>query len=388
MPGSEKLLVLNGLQPGDQYEITINPLGFESECAYQIDAFSETGAVSPVKGEDQISLNKANLSFMAKESSVSFHLSDNGCQTKYADQAVISLSNLSCKIVDAEQEADEKASMGSMAVLAVDNNYTIEQLITDVFIGGGCFDIENVQLIGNAAGVGHFSAGTASVGMENGVILASGNITNAPGPNNSGSAGNALAGADGDPDLASLGAGTIFDACGIEFDFTPTVETINFSYAFASEEYCEYVGSTFNDVFGFFISGPGISGPFTSGAENIALVPGTGDYVAINTVNHNLNTAYFNGNHANCNGIITNPNDIEYDGYTTVLTATANVIPCETYHIRLVVSDVGDQIFDSAVFLGANSFEAGGEASVDVVIPGVEVGTVAYEGCADGFFSF
>ncbi|MFK7808592.1 MAG: choice-of-anchor L domain-containing protein [Saprospiraceae bacterium] len=388
MTHSEKLVTLNGLQPGDYYEVIVNPLGFESECVYQIDAFAEEGTISPIKLESQFSLSDSKISFLAKETSVSFHLSNNGCQTKYADQAVVSLLNLSCKAADPEIEADEKSSMGSMAVLSVDNNFSIEELITDVFIGGGCFDVANVQLIGNAQGVGHFSSGSTSIGMEDGVILASGDINNAPGPNNQGGAGTSLPGADGDPDLALLGAGTINDACGIEFDFTPTVETINFDYVFASEEYCEYVGSNFNDVFGFFISGPGFSGPFTGGAENIALIPGTGSYVAINTVNHNQNTVYFNGNAGNCNGIITNPDDIEYDGYTTILTATANVIPCETYHIRMVVSDVGDQIFDSAVFLGANSFQAGGEALGEVVIPGVEEGEVAYEGCADGFLIF
>jgi len=389
MTVSESIISLNGLRPGDHYELLINPFNIESDCAYQIDAYSLDGSVAAVvQDTNEGGLNQF-ISFRATSSSEMFHVSNNGCTPARADQAVLSLLNLSCiASSDEDRNPANMSDLSRMAVLSVDFNYSVTQLIEEVFIGGGCFDVTNVQLIGNAAGVGHFSAGSTSIGLEDGVILASGDITNAPGPNNSGGAGSSLPGADGDPDLALLGAGTIFDACGIEFDFTPTVDLINFQYAFGSEEYCEYVGSTFNDVFGFFISGPGIGGPFTNGAENIAIVPGAGSYVAINTVNHNLNTAYFNGNANNCNGVITNPTDIQYDGYTTVLTATANVIPCETYHIRMVVSDVGDQILDSGVFLGANSFNAGGTAEVQVDIPGYVEGEAVYEGCSNGFLIF
>jgi gliding motility-associated-like protein len=389
MAVSESIISLHGLQLGDHYELLINPYNIESDCAYQIDAYSVQGTVEPLTKEPNEEELSQSITFRATSSTEMFHVSNNGCTSGLADQAVVSLLNSSC-VVSSEDDRNpvNMSDLSRMAVLAVDYNFTITQLIEDVFIGGGCFDIANVQLIGNTNGVGHFSAGAASVILEDGVILASGNITNAPGPNNSNSAGTILAGADGDPDLALLGAGTIFDACGIEFDFTPTVEMINFEYVFASEEYCEFVGSTFNDVFGFFISGPGISGPFTNGAENIALIPGTTDYVAINSVNHNTNTAYFNGNQNNCNGVVTNATDIQYDGYTTVLTATANVIACETYHIRMVVSDVGDQIYDSGVFLGANSFSAGGLATAQVDIPGYTEGGVAYEGCSNGFLVF
>jgi gliding motility-associated-like protein len=319
------------------------------------------------------------LTFQAIGTTATFHVSDNGCSITKEDEAVLSLLNLSCSAP--EDKNQNMMDLQKMAVLQVNGGSTVTELIEEVFIGGGCFEISNVQLIGNAAGVGQFSQGAASVILDEGVILESGNIGNAPGPNNSNSAGNNLGGG-GDADLAQLSGGAIFDAVGIEFDFTPTVPLINFDYVFGSEEYCEWVGSTFNDVFGFFISGPGISGPFTNGAENIALIPGTGTYVAINTVNHTQNTGYFNPNQGNCGGT-TNMADIQFDGYTTVLTATAEVIPCETYHIKLVVSDVGDGIYDSAVFLGANSFEAGNDASASIDIPGVQSGGTAFEGCAE-----
>ena len=62
-----------------------------------------------------------------------------------------------------------------------------------------------------------------------------------------------------------------FDASILEFDFITFSDTILFSYVFASEEYKEFVNANFNDAFGFFISGPGISGPFSNNSMNIAI---------------------------------------------------------------------------------------------------------------------
>ena len=273
-------------------------------------------------------------------------------------------------------------------------NQSAAYLIENVLVSGGCFSISGVTPIGPSGGRGEFFNGLSSVGFDHGVILESGSIFNAPGPNNSDEAGNDLF-APGDPDLDDLNVAMggfpndVYDAVGIEFDFTPTIDTITFNYVFASEEYCEYVGSQFNDVFGFFISGPGINGGFTFNGENIALVPGTGQYVAINTVNHLQNQIWFNPNQSNC-GSTTNMTDIQFDGYTAILTATAVVIPCETYHIRLVVGDVGDGIYDSAVFLEANSFTPGNAVEANVVTLAGPSGTNAtiYEGCTGNFIVF
>ena len=81
------------------------------------------------------------------------------------------------------------------------------------------------------------------------------------------------------------------DVAILEFDFTPTTDHVSFEYAFASEEYCDYVNSEYNDVFGFFISGPGING-----SKNIALIPGSSDNVAINSVNFTKNDQYYRDN--------------------------------------------------------------------------------------------
>jgi gliding motility-associated-like protein len=274
------------------------------------------------------------------------------------------------------------------------------ELIEDVFIGGGCYEVSGITSTGAAFQNGTFANGLTSIGLEEGVILSTGNINVATGPNNTTSAGTG-GGGGGDPDLSQIvGGSPIFDVSIIEFQFEPTDSIITFDYVFASEEYCDWVGSQFNDVFGFFLSGPGINGPYSNNAENIALIPNTTTAVAINSVNHVNNTAFYVGNipagspqfgDPDCAGhpVQGGPSvqDCQFDGYTTVLTAVAEVIPCETYTIKLAIADVFDGLYDSAVFLAANSFNNGGIASGSGV--GTEPNTnIIYEGCTGGYFEF
>jgi gliding motility-associated-like protein len=272
-----------------------------------------------------------------------------------------------------------------MVPITTDGNYTATELIEDVFIGGGCFDVTNVTTLGASGGIGAFSNGITSLGFDEGVVISSGLIGTVAGPNNSGSAGTGTGGGS-DPDLQQLNSQNIFDATGIEFDFSPTLSVIDFRFVFGSEEYCEFVNANVNDVFGFFISGPGINGPFSNNSANLALIPGTNIPISIDDVNNNSNPAFFVPNSTGCGGI-TNSADIQFDGYTIALTAIANVIPCETYHIKLVVGDGGDAIYDSAVFLEAGSFNAGGQATVSGV--NASTGTnLVYEDCGDALITF
>lgn len=171
-----------------------------------------------------------------------------------------------------------------------------------------------------------------------------------------------------DPDLNAISTNTITNGAILEFDFVATGDTLSFNYMFASAEYPVYVCSGFNDVFGFFISGPGISGPYSNGAENIALVPGTTVPVAINTVNSGVAGAA--GSPATCAAQDPNwtSNSIyyttaysgysgqSYNGGTVSLSANSDLICGETYHIKLAVSNVGDQSLNSGVYLEAGSF--------------------------------
>jgi SprB repeat/Secretion system C-terminal sorting domain len=193
---------------------------------------------------------------------------------------------------------------------------------------------------------GSFSGGTNVVGMDHGLIMTSGSVFNALGPNISPSTSqnNGLPGY-----LAIDTAG--FDAAVISFDVVSNTSFLSFKYVFASEEYNEYVGSQFNDDFAFLISGPGIPA-----GTNIAMIPGTNTPVDINNVNLASNPQYYINNDSSQNADPVRFANLEYDGLTTVLVTSAiTVVPGATYTITLVIQDVSDAIYDSGVFIEGGS---------------------------------
>ncbi|MCB0639721.1 MAG: choice-of-anchor L domain-containing protein, partial [Lewinella sp.] len=279
---------------------------------------------------------------------------------------------------------------------------TPENLITNVFLGDGV-EVLNVQFSGDPAAVGFFNLASDEIGMERGIVMTTGKAVtsgadfgvNAVGDNQ---ASEGTTSTFGDVDLQSIaGQGTaINDVAVYTITFVPTADTLRFSYAFGSEEYPEYACSNFNDIFGFFISGPGISGGFSNNGKNIALIPGTNLPVRINNVNPGVVGS--NGSIENCtppSGTLAysqyyndnNDSNIMpvYDGFTDVFIAEAVVQPCSTYVIKLAICDVGDSAFDSGVFLEAKSF---GTGSLDVEINGLAIDGGVAEGCTLGEIVF
>jgi len=220
-----------------------------------------------------------------------------------------------------------------------------QTLVQQVLIGQGV-ETFNITYQGASIARGSFS-GESNLGIASGVILTSGRANNSEGPNNTGSK-SYNAGTGGDIALEQLCGDNTNDASVLEFDFIPQSNIVEFRYVFGSEEYPEFVNS-FNDVFGFFISGPDIYGTFPSppgfpnGARNIALVPQTLPpyYVSIDNINNGNNNT---GPCTNCQYYFHNSGGqyIQYDAFTTVLVASSNVVPCQTYHIKLAVADAVD----------------------------------------------
>lgn len=275
-----------------------------------------------------------------------------------------------------------KELVQEMETISVSGGQSAEDLVKEVLIGGNCFDVTNVEFQGQGGQIGTFSNGLTNVGFATGMVMATGDVSVVVGPNDSDSASAGYGVSTPDGDLGTLTNGNIFDRASVEFDFSPTQTPLTFDFVFGSEEYCEYVNSQFNDVFGFFISGPGIAG-----TQNLAVLPG-GTPVAINSVNHLVNTGFYINNTGPSGQLcgqnasfLPSVNELQFDGYTRKLTAVANVIPCQTYHIKLKIGDVGDGVFDSGVFLKSGSFDAGGNASVDFVVNGDPDATEVYEGC-------
>ncbi len=276
-----------------------------------------------------------------------------------------------------------KDMVKDVATLTVAGGQSAEDLVKDVLIGGNCFDINNVTYAGQGSQIGTFANGLTNIGFNTGMVMATGDINVCPGPNDQDNASAGFGVGTPDADLSTLTGGATFDMADVEFDFTPTQSPLTFQFVFASEEYCEYVNSSFNDVFGFFISGPGILGN-----GNIALLPASATPVAINNVNHLTNSGFY-VNNTPASGTLCGQtpsngpgvSEVQFDGYTRKMTATANVQVCQTYHIKLKIADVGDGIFDSAVFISSGSFDAGGNASVEFVVNGDPDNDQVYEGC-------
>ncbi|MCB9193394.1 MAG: choice-of-anchor L domain-containing protein [Flavobacteriales bacterium] len=244
------------------------------------------------------------------------------------------------------------------AQLVVDNTITVADLVQNVLLGGGV-TVSNITFNGQPANqaniqIGSFDGTNCNVGMNNGIMLSSGDIHVALGPNNDGGDTEPAGGigGPGDPDLDQASNSNTHDAAVLEFDFIPSGDSLSFNYVFASEEYLEFVGLGFNDVFGFFLSGPGISGPYSNNAANIALIPNTTTPVSIDNVNDLSNPSYYVDNG---DGITppynTDPSYIQFDGLTTVLTAFSLVQCGQPYHIKIAIADAGDAILDSGVFI-------------------------------------
>lgn len=235
---------------------------------------------------------------------------------------------------------------------------SITNLVQDTLING-CIQVSNMT-VNNSGAYGYFNKANSSFPFKSGIIIASGAVASAKGPNSSTSSTSTL-GSGGDPDLAAIASGPINDATVVQFDFIPATDTLLFNYIFGSEEFPEYANSSFNDVFGFFLSGPGISGPYSNNSINIAKLPNN-QTVTINNV-HNFN--YYTATPTSASN---SPGSyygaVQYDGNTIVLTAFAIVQACETYHIKLAVGDVGDSSYDSGVFFEAGSFVSGAAISV------------------------
>lgn len=294
----------------------------------------------------------------------------------------------------------------AQAQITVDNTISAEELVLDYLIGDGV-DVENITFNGQPGNevnvqIGLYQGTSDVVSFEEGIVMGTYNVEGVE----TGIGGAATNPADEDPDLVDIAGFNINDGAILEFDFLATSDSIKFNYVFASNEYPSYTCTQFNDAFGFFLSGPGINGPYTDNAENIALIPGTDIPVAINTVNGGSPTG--SGTAENCEEA--NPNwvedsqyfvdngaqpagDVQFPGMTVTLTAEADVDCGEWYHIKLAIGDAVDGALDSGVFLEAGSFAAFGDVIVDVspTIGGAPVIEPEYEdvlvaGCSEATF--
>ena len=251
-------------------------------------------------------------------------------------------------------------SLGAQNIQVDSQSYTAQELIEDILIDSDCIaNVSVTNVVGGDFGTsdlsyGYFDASGTTFPFQSGIVLSTGRLNNVPGPNTSLSDDDAP-NWSGDSDLETvLNESNTLNATIIEFDFTSLATQVSFRYIFASEEYQEGNPNTcqFSDLFGFLIRPVG-----EQQYTNIALVPNTQTPVKVTTVHPEIpngceaqNEFYFESwNSSNA--------PINFNGQTKILTATADVIPNTSYHVKLVIADEQNYRYDSAVFLEANSFQ-------------------------------
>lgn len=280
--------------------------------------------------------------------------------------------------------------MQSSAQMVVSTStYTVPDpatsLVNNVLLGTGVTASNIVFTPGASANaqIGYFNGSNSNIGLDSGIVLSTGNVLDAM-PNSF--VGGTFGGMMNYPDLLNVAnsvppligqsftVSDVNDVAVLEFDFVPSSDTVKFRYVFASDEYTSWINSTYNDVFGFFISGPGITGPYAGNSKNIAVVPNSNPPlpITISSVQPALNGQYYIDN--------ANNTTVALNGFTTVFTAMTPVTCGLTYHIRIAIADGSDGSLDSDVFLEANSFSSQGvQLMGSVSIGGTD--SILYEGC-------
>ena len=253
--------------------------------------------------------------------------------------------------------------------------YTVEELVTEILINNECADISNITYssgtdFDDVNGIGYFSEISENFEFSQGIILSSGDASLGTGPNPGiGNASSGNFGWPGDIDLTTLLEQTdsandnTNNASVIEFDFVPISNNISFRFIMASEEYDQ--GSfecSFSDIFGFFLTNEdGVT-------TNLAVLPDSDTPILVTNIHPDngvcgaANPEYFGGY------VAQGESPIAYDGYTRAFTAQSEVVPGQTYHIKLAVADAGDSALDTAVFLEGGSFDLGIDLGDDILI--------------------
>ena len=233
-----------------------------------------------------------------------------------------------------------------------------QSLVGNYLFPNACYQVSNIAYEGNAECLGFFANGTGTLGFDRGVVMSNCRLIHAGYPSSHACGLQLNFGAVSRPE-PSLGF-MVFPNI-LEFDVVAKSNQLAFDYFFASEEYCEYLLSNKFTAFALFVSGPGIVG-----APNIAKVPGTNSVINSKNINHNTNSAYYHSNVTTlntsgpCAGHPSVPNSpfamnaangFEFDGFSTILTASVDVVPCQTYHVKAIFTNINGVSEPSAVFL-------------------------------------
>jgi len=226
---------------------------------------------------------------------------------------------------------------------------TSPEILTNSFFGDTSgLTFKDIEVNGDPRAFGIFQDDPFL--LQSGVVLSTGNVEDAIGVNEiDGGIQPLFGGADLSTDLGEPGedlTSLIF-----EFDVDESKDTLYFQYVFGSEEFIEYGGSAFNDSFELLLNG-----------INLATLT-DGRPTSINQLffDPDLSTESdtdpyhpdFRYNPVG-EGLVSDSSKL--DGYSRPLLFSGPLIQNSRNRLEISVEDVGDGIFDSLVFLKADTF--------------------------------
>ena len=256
----------------------------------------------------------------------------------------------------------------------------LKKKVSKIFRGYD-IQIKNVRYRGARRAVGEFWYAEPIFHMVHGIILSTGKAKDAANENYN-KAHTVRNANSGDIDLRKKTNSKILDVAALEFDFYPGSDYFSFNYVFASEAYPEFIESVDNDIVSIILTMP--DGTKT----DLAKVPGKEERVSVNSINHKQHPEYYINNCITEAGpakpecdtfeILTTTHrlklikktntdkanirkaamPVQYDGMSKVLQAGHRVQKNKKHHIKIVIADRGNRLYDSAIFIEAGSFHS------------------------------
>jgi Bacterial Ig-like domain len=195
---------------------------------------------------------------------------------------------------------------------------------------GNTTGLSNIQssVTGDPRAFGTFTGDP--FGFGSGIVLSTGQTADVVGPNTDENIGFEFT--PGDPVTGDV---SVYDETILKITFDAAIAgSAFFSYVFGSEEFVEFAGQGFSDLFELKINGVDIAKTASGNAINVDSLINDPDFVN------------------NTNGAISN--ETQLDGYTKPITFEGTTIAgANTIEIR--IKDEGDNKYDSAVFIKGNS---------------------------------
>ncbi|MFI1770597.1 choice-of-anchor L domain-containing protein [Thalassobellus citreus] len=231
--------------------------------------------------------------------------------------------------------------------------------MVNILLASSCTDASNITVSSNRS-VAKFNAVGTLFPFKDGLVLRSGEVEYTEGKY-TGINLDSQINTNSDAYLKDIyqelsGAlSTITDVAFLEFDFVPIFNNLELDFIFASNEYGEWQCG-FGDVFAFLLTDL-----TTNITTNLAVLDDTETPVSVSTVR---DVRYNASCESQNSELFSTYNVINHDvsfmnmrGYTKAIKAFSDVIPNRSYRIRLVIADVNDSRYDSAVFINSGSFD-------------------------------